>query len=114
MQSQKIDKGLKLGIKEVEVLYYLCSANKGADQLADLHLCFHICQKLVFSIFFVYVLFLGSDLHVQLLKKTLVISYFSMVAISSDCNSDFHFDFKVPFKYKVTANGKMQKKNMKT
>ena len=34
--------------------YYLCSENKGADQLrghreADLRLCFRICKKLVFS-----------------------------------------------------------------
>ena len=36
-----------------EGLYYLCSENKEADQLpsyyaADLHLCFHICKKMVF------------------------------------------------------------------
>ena len=35
---------------EVEGLYYLCSENKGPDQLrgnlaADLHLCFRICNK---------------------------------------------------------------------
>ena len=35
-------------------LCYLCSENKGADQLrgyreADLHLCFRICKNLVFS-----------------------------------------------------------------
>ena len=34
---------------EVKRLYYLCSKNKGADQMcyysaADLHLCFHICN----------------------------------------------------------------------
>ena len=30
---------------------YLCSENKGADQLrgTDLHLCFRICKKQVFS-----------------------------------------------------------------
>ena len=38
----------------VEGLFYLCSENKGADQLrgyreADLRLCFRICKKLVFS-----------------------------------------------------------------
>ena len=38
---------------EVEGLYYLCSKNKGADQLrgyreADLRLCFRICKKNVF------------------------------------------------------------------
>ena len=37
-------------IQEVEGLYYLCSENKGADQLrgcreADLRLCFRIMQK---------------------------------------------------------------------
>ena len=35
-------------------MYYLCSENKGADQLrgyreADLRLCFRICKNLVFS-----------------------------------------------------------------
>ena len=38
----------------MEGLYYLCSENKGADQLcgyreADLRLCFSICKKPVFS-----------------------------------------------------------------
>ena len=47
-------RGLKFSIYVVEGLYYLCSANKGADQLrghrvADLRLCFRICKKLVFS-----------------------------------------------------------------
>ena len=47
-------RGLKFCIKEQEGLYYLCSENKGADQLrgyreADLLLCFHICKKPVFS-----------------------------------------------------------------
>ena len=41
-------------MEEVEGLYYLCSENKGADQLcgyckADLRLCFCICKRLVFS-----------------------------------------------------------------
>ena len=47
-------RGLKFRIKEVEGLYYLCSENKGADQLrsycaADLGLCFRICESPVFS-----------------------------------------------------------------
>ena len=47
-------RGLKFCIQEVEGLYYLCSENKGADQLrgyreADLRLCFRICKKPVFS-----------------------------------------------------------------
>ena len=45
---------LKFRIKKLEGLYYLCSENKGADQLsgyreADLGLCFGICKKAVFS-----------------------------------------------------------------
>ena len=54
VQSQKMIRGLKFWIKEVEVLYYPSSENKGADQLrgyreADLRLCFRICKKPVFS-----------------------------------------------------------------
>ena len=54
VQPQKMARGLKFGIKKVEELYYLCSKNKGADQLhgyceADLRLCFGICKKPVFS-----------------------------------------------------------------
>ena len=46
-------RGLKFRIYVVERLYYLCSENKGADQLrgyreADLRLCFRICKKTVF------------------------------------------------------------------
>ena len=48
--------GQRLEISDLESrgLYYLCSENKGADQLrgyreADLRLCFHICKSLVFS-----------------------------------------------------------------
>ena len=54
VQLQKIATGLKFQIEEVEGLHYLCSENKGADQLrgyreADLRLCFRICKTLVFS-----------------------------------------------------------------
>ena len=54
VQLQKMARGLKFRIKEVEGLYHLCSENKGADQLrgyreADLRLCFRICKTLVFS-----------------------------------------------------------------
>ena len=54
VQPQKMARGLKFRIKKVEKLYYLCSENKGADQLcgyrkADLRLCFRICKSLVFS-----------------------------------------------------------------
>ena len=49
VQLQEMARGLKEG-----GLYYLCSENKGADQLhiycaADLRLCFRICIMLVFS-----------------------------------------------------------------
>ena len=54
VQLQKISRGIKYRIQEVEGLYYSCSENKGADQLrsyckADLRLCFRICKKPVFS-----------------------------------------------------------------
>ena len=54
VQLQNIARDLKFRIKKVEGLYYLCSENKGADQLsgyseADLHLCFRIFKTLVFS-----------------------------------------------------------------
>ena len=54
VQLQKMARGLKFQIKKVEGLYYLCSENKGADQLhdyreADLRLCLRICKTLVFS-----------------------------------------------------------------
>ena len=54
VQLKKMVIGLKFRIKEVEELCYLCSANKGADQLhgyraADLSLCFRICKKWTFS-----------------------------------------------------------------
>ena len=54
VQLQKMARGLKFKIQKVEGSYYLCSENKGADQLhgyreADLCLCFRICKKSVFS-----------------------------------------------------------------
>ena len=54
VQLQKMTRGSKFWIKKEEGLYYLCSENKGADQLrghreADLRLCFRICKMLVFS-----------------------------------------------------------------
>ena len=56
VQSQKMAKGLKFQIYEVESLYYLCSENKNADQLhghraADLRLCFRICKKTKMAMF---------------------------------------------------------------
>ena len=53
-KPQKMARGLKFRIKEVEGLCYPCGENKGADQLrgyreADLRLCFRICKKPVFS-----------------------------------------------------------------
>ena len=55
VQLQKMARGLKFGFRKyIDGLYYLCSENKGADQLrgyreADLRLCFRICKKPVFS-----------------------------------------------------------------
>ena len=54
VQLQTMARGLKFRIQKVEELYYLCSENKGADQLrgyreADLRFCFRICKTLVFS-----------------------------------------------------------------
>ena len=37
VQQQKMARNLKFPIKEVEGLYYLCSKNKGADQLHGYH-----------------------------------------------------------------------------
>ena len=53
VQLQKMARGLKFRIQKVEGLCYLCSENKGDDQLrgnreADLRLCFRIC-KIQFS-----------------------------------------------------------------
>ena len=54
IQLQKMAKGLKFRIKEVEGLNYPYGENKGADQLrgyreADVCLCFLMCKKPVFS-----------------------------------------------------------------
>ena len=54
VQLQNIARVLKFRIEKVEASHYLCSENKGADQLcgnreADLRLCFRICRTLVFS-----------------------------------------------------------------
>ena len=54
VQLQKMARGLKFRILKVEGFYYLCSEDKGADQLpgyrkADLRLCFRICKMLFFS-----------------------------------------------------------------
>ena len=50
VQLQRMARGLKFRIYEVEGLYYPSSENKGADQLcsysaADLHLCLRICKS---------------------------------------------------------------------
>ena len=53
VQAQKRARSLKFRTSVEEELYYLCSENKGADQLrsyceADLLLCFRLCRLLVF------------------------------------------------------------------
>ena len=50
VQLQKMARGLKFCIQKEEGLYYLCTENKGDDQLrgyceADLRLCFPIYAK---------------------------------------------------------------------
>ena len=47
VQLQKMARGLKFRIYEVEGLYYPCSENKYRE--ADLRLCFRICKMLVFA-----------------------------------------------------------------
>ena len=84
VQLQKMVSGLKFRTLKVEGLYYLCSENKGADQLrgnrkADLRLCFRICKMLVcrsydaatsinyrigYSISFFLTLFSNTSIHV--------------------------------------------------
>ena len=54
VQSQKTARSFKFQILEEEELHYLCSENKGADQLcsyctADLRLCFRIGNNPIFS-----------------------------------------------------------------
>ena len=54
VQTRKQAKSLKFWIYVEEEVYYLCSENKGADQLcsyctADLRLCFRIGENLLFS-----------------------------------------------------------------
>ena len=54
-KPKKMARGSNLWIEKVEGLYYyLCTENKGADQLrdhcaADLHFCFGIFRKQFFS-----------------------------------------------------------------
>ena len=54
VQQQKMARGFQFRILEVEGLFYPSSENKGSDQLrgnraSDLSLCFHTCEKQVFS-----------------------------------------------------------------
>ena len=54
VQLQKMARGLKFRIKEVDGLYYLCNGSKSADQLrsnrtADQRLCFLAYAKSRFS-----------------------------------------------------------------
>ena len=54
VQTMKMARSLKYQIYEEDWLYYMCSINKGADQLcsyctADLQLCFCIGKKSVLS-----------------------------------------------------------------
>ena len=81
VQLQKMDISLKFRIKEEEELCYLCSKNKGADQLrsyceADLHLCYCIGKNPVFSC--------SADIALGLCSKT---GFFMVYLISFPCCS---------------------------
>ena len=76
VQLQKMATGLKFRILKVGGLYYLCSENKGVDQLrgyreADLRLCFRIYAKRWFSHDAAHFIFLGHHSyfrkHLQML-----------------------------------------------
>ena len=84
VQPQKMARSLKFRMWIEEGLYYLCSENKGADQLrgnreADLRLCFRICKKPVFSrrgSFIVYLLYqTTTGLPVEWLRKIVLVCY---------------------------------------
>ena len=55
VQPQTMTRTLKFLIEEVEILYHLCSKNKGSDQLHTYHAAnlqrffFRICKRQVFS-----------------------------------------------------------------
>ena len=49
VQLQKMARGLKFRIQEGGGLYYLCSENKGADQLGGYREADLLCKMLVFS-----------------------------------------------------------------
>ena len=75
--------------QEVEGLYYLCSDNKGADQLCgyravDLCLCFCVCKKQIFSLccsFFFSLTFhsLPHPTHMSLVVRRCVFGVYSKV-----------------------------------
>ena len=74
VQSQKQARSLKFRIYEEEEVDYLCSENKGADQLrgyreADLRLCFRLCRLLVFPCG-------GSFVKIVLEEKQQTINFF--------------------------------------
>ena len=83
---------LKFRILKVEGLYYLCSENKGADQLrgyreADLRLCFRICKTLVSHDAVVHVPTPGYEYFITSTKASDAIS--ALVFISSISDGDF-------------------------
>ena len=71
-QLQKMARGLKFWIEKVEGSFYLCSENKGADQLrryreADMRLCFRICKICVFVFAYTKCLFSHDTAHIVIL-----------------------------------------------
>ena len=81
VQPQKTARGLTFRISDKEVLYYLCSENKDADQLRgnNLRLCFRICKKQDFPL-------RGSNLNIvpQIYSYRLIINSAKRRALSED------------------------------
>ena len=83
--TQKLARGLKFRIYEVEELYYLCSENKSVDQLCgynapDQRLCFfRISKKQVFTLTQLTSVLMGKSFHSSFLLITFVALFFKNV-----------------------------------
>ena len=98
VQPQKMAIGMKFQIYEVEEFYYLCSGNKGADQLrnfhtADLRLCFGIYAKNRFSFDAAHIITLKFEQRLQQSVTVIILSFQSQglgehSKPRSDCSSD--------------------------
>ena len=73
VQPQNMARGLKFGFQEVDELYYLCSENRGADQLrgywpADLRPCFRLRKKGFLMAWLILFIFVGVNALLLLLS----------------------------------------------